>query len=167
MNGRGTPNMSQIHKIVLLASFSIFLAACLPFCAFGQLQKYQGNAEAKALTQGLPPIDKVELLKLEKKGDSWTGKIQATKVLTGYRAQKFATLWRQQKYVPMSAICHLPTYAVKFYTEGKLLTYATLCWDCDNIGFEEPKLDNTQGFDGKGEKGRKLLQAFKDAFVIK
>jgi hypothetical protein len=155
------------RKITFLASLSLIAIFGIAFFVFGQSRDYQGNAEAKPFTRDLPNIDKIELLKLEKKGDLWTGEIEASKTIEGDEAQKFAKLWRQQNYEPISAICHLPAYAVKFYAKDKLLTYATLCWDCNNIGFEEPKLNKTQGFDGDGRKGQKLLQIFKDAFPKK
>ena len=155
------------RKTILLTSLSLITIFSITFFVFGQSRDYQGNSEAKRFTRDLPAVDKVELLKLEKKGDSWTGKIEASKTLKANEAQKFAKLWRQQNYEPISAICHLPAYAVKFYAKDKLLTYATLCWDCNNIAFEEPRLDKTQGFAGDGSKGQKLLQIFKGAFPEK
>jgi hypothetical protein len=157
-------NKSKIVLLILLFSITNF---CVALSVFGQSGKYQGNRNVKALTRDLPTVDKIELLKLEKKGDLWTGNIEATKFIEANEAQKFAKLWRQQNYHSMSASCHLPAYAVKFYSKGKLLAYATLCWDCNNINFEEPNLGNTQGFDGDSRKGQKLLQVFKTAFSEK
>lgn len=130
----------------------------------GQSPRFTGNKEAKPYTYGLPNIDKIELLKLKKIGDIWDGTIEATKTVEGDEARSIATLWRTQKYLPYTASCHLPAYAIKFYSEGKVLAYASLCWDCDNIGFINPRLKGTQGFDGKGKKGQQLLEVLTKAF---
>lgn len=107
---------------------------------------------------GLPEIDKVELFKLEKNGDLWTGKFTAQKALNGAAAKQVAQLWRTQSYSGNDVICHNPGYAIKFYQQEKLLVYATLCWDCDNIEFITPKEEQYVAFDGKGKQGQALLQ---------
>ena len=126
--------------------------------------RFHGNSEARPYTLDLPPIDKVELIKLTTNGDLWNGEIEAVKVLEGVATQDIATLWRSQTYLPYSAICHLPAYAIRFYEKDKVILYATLCWQCDNIRFELPKLKATQGFGGRDRKGQKLLAVFRKAF---
>ena len=69
-----------------------------------------------------------------------------------------AQLWRKQSFVSDSPICHNPGYAIKFYDRDKLLVYATLCWECNNIEFLTPKLEKYVGFDGGGIKGQELLK---------
>ena len=129
-----------------------------------QSRRFSGNKEAKPYTQNLPAVNKVELLKLKKRGDLWEGEIESSKMIEGSEAQKIASLWRRQTYYPYSAICHFPGYAIKFYSREKLIAYATLCWECNNIGFEMPDLKRTQGFGGKDRKGQQLLQVFRTAF---
>ncbi len=126
--------------------------------------RFPGNKEAKPYTVNLQSVDKVELLELQRKGDVWNGGIKSTKTLEGVEAQKVASLWRSQTYLPYSAICHLPAYAIKFYSQDKLLVYATLCWECDNIRFKTPDLTQTQGFGGGDKKGQRLLGVFRKAF---
>ncbi len=130
----------------------------------GQSPRFTGNKEAIPYTYSLPDIDKIELLKLKKVGDLWDGSIEATKTVEGDEARRIAALWRTQKYLPYTASCHLPAYAIKFYSEGKVLAYASLCWECDNIDFINPGLKRTQGFDGKGKKGQQLLEVLTKAF---
>lgn len=109
-------------------------------------------------THNLPEVDKVELFKLKKRGDLWTGEFTAQKTVVQNEAEKVAQLWRKQYFDPVSPICHNPGYAIKFYNQDKLLVYATLCWECDNIEFLTPKLEKRVGFDGGGIKGQELLR---------
>jgi hypothetical protein len=129
-----------------------------------QTRSFPGRKEFQFVTRDLPPIDKLELLKLKLNGDLWNEEIEASKTLTGTEAQSVATLWRSQTYDRSMAACHNPAYGIKFFSAEKLLVYATLCWDCNNFGFEIPKLDGTQSFDGRGRKGQQLLQVFRKAF---
>lgn len=129
-----------------------------------QSRRFPGNKEARPYTRDLQTIDKVELLKLKKEGDLWQGQIEFSKTVEGAEAQKIASLWRTQTYYPNSAICHFPGYGIKFFSDGKLLMYATLCWECNNIGFQTPDLKKTQGFGGEDKKGQALLTVFRSAF---
>ena len=133
------------------------------FATFGSAQTHRSKGQEKflALTRNLPPVDKVELLRLKTKGDLWNGEIEATKVLTGKEANDFASLWRAQTYLPNSAICHLPIYGVKFYEKEKLLVYASICWGCNNIDFLTPDIQGTQAFAGDQRKGQQLLSIFR------
>lgn len=132
-----------------------------------QSRRFLGNKEAKPYTRNLPAIDKVELLKLKRSGDLWNGEIESSKIVEGSEAQKIASLWRTQTYLPYSAICHFPGYAIKFYSREKLTVYATLCWECDNIGFETPDLKRTQGFGGRDKKGATVVEGFPHSFSRK
>jgi hypothetical protein len=130
----------------------------------------QSNVEKGALpfTKKLPSIDKVELIKLKVKGDLWDGSsIEGKQVIEGKRAEEIATLWRTQDYEYDTIACHLPAYAIKFTSKGKDILYATLCWQCNNIRFEAPKLQRRQGFEGRSKKGIMLLKVFTDAFPEK
>ncbi len=145
----------------------LLLAICLTPISMGQSRRFHGKKEFLPLTQNLPAVDKVELLKLKTKGDLWNGEIESSKFLEDAEAQKLALLWRQQTYLPFTAACHNPAYGIKFYSGEKLLVYASLCWDCNNIGFMTPSIDGTQSFDGKGKRGQQLLQTFRLAFPEK
>lgn len=112
-------------------------------------------------------IDKVELFKLKREGDLWNGDIESSQTVEGPEAQKIASLWRTQTFLPYSATCHLPGYALKFFAQDKLIVYATLCWECDNIRFHTPNLTRTQGFGGRDRKGQQLLGVFRAAFPEK
>jgi hypothetical protein len=115
-------------------------------------------------TRNLPRIDKVELETynlMEMRVES----IARTKTIEGREARAIASLWRTQNYRSFNPICHFPTFGIKFYSKGKLILYATLCWQCDNIVIREPKLRMSQGFDGKSKKGQQLLEALKGAFA--
>lgn len=152
--------MSTKVKIVSCTLFIICVAAAY----LGQSRPFPGNKEARPYTLDLQSVDKVELLKLKKDGDLWRGQIESTKTVEGSEAQEIASLWRSQTYYPNSAICHFPGYAIKFFSNEKLLVYATLCWECRNIGFQTPDLKQTQGFGGEDKKGQELLKVFRSAF---
>ncbi|MFL6207415.1 MAG: hypothetical protein ACJ74W_01105 [Pyrinomonadaceae bacterium] len=155
--------MSPIKHLTRIALCSLLLL-CLCPVILCQTRRFKGNQEVKPYTHNLPVVDKVELLELKLRGDLWDGESQASKIVEGNEAQKIASLWRTQTYNSYSAICHNPAYAIKFYSQGQLRVFATLCWDCDNIRFITPKLEKTQGFDGGGQKGQHLLQLFRTAF---
>ena len=143
----------------------LLLLLCGLPAASGQSRRFMGQKEYLPYTRNLPPIDKVELLKLKLTDDRWNGEILATKVLKGTDARKVATLWRRQTYTSGLAACHYPAYAVKFYARGKLLVYASVCWSCNNIFMIAPKLTRTQSFRGYDRKGEQLSEIFESAFT--
>lgn len=109
-------------------------------------------------------VEKVELFSLKKQGDICTGEMLGQKVVVGEEAEKIASLWQDQSFFPNSAICHNPGYAIKFYAQGELKIYATLCWECDNIEFITPKLEKLVAFDARGDNGQQLLRLFEGSF---
>lgn len=111
----------------------------------------------------LPRIDKVELQKLKTR-EMWFESIEATKFIEGSEAQAIATLWRTQNFTSISAMCHYPAFGIKFYSRGKVILYASLCWECDNILVMEPTREDRQGFKGGSRKGQELLKVFTSAF---
>lgn len=126
--------------------------------------RYAGRPDLRRYTRDLPEIDKVELLKLKVNGDLWDGAIESLKTLTGKEAQDVASLWRRQVYRQYQVACHLPAYGVKFYSGDKLLVQASVCWQCNNIGFQTPDMNGTQYFEGDGRLGQQLLSVFRKAF---
>jgi hypothetical protein len=155
--------MRRPIQIASLAWCLLLLSSLSPI-GEAQSRRFRGNKEAKPYTVSLPAVDKVELLSLGQQAEMWDGKIVASKTLDGGEARKVAALWRAQNYRSISAICHYPAFGIRFYAQGRLLAFATLCWECDNIGFIAPRLDRTQGFDGEGKKGQELLRIFRAAF---
>lgn len=115
-------------------------------------------------TRNLPRIDKVEL-ETYKLMEMRVESIAATKIIEGRKAQAIASLWRTQDYRSFNPMCHFPAFGIKFYSKGRLILYASLCWACDNIVILEPKLRMSQGFDGKSKKGQQLLEALRGAFA--
>jgi hypothetical protein len=121
------------------------------------------NREAIRYTVRLPAVDKIELEKFNPT-EMRIESIVATKVLEGKEAQAVAALWRKQDYRSIVATCHYPAFGIKFYSNGKLISYASVCWECENIMFLTPKLSARQGFDGTSKKGKELLEVFTRAF---
>ena len=145
-------------------ALSLMLLLPLTTSVSGQVSRTRFHQQVNPYTRNLPKIERVELLKLKKRGDLWNGEIESRKIVTGIEAQTIATLWRRQSYSPDSAACHFPGYAIKFYAEDQPIVYASLCWECDNIGFIEPALGLRAEFEGKGKMGMKLLRIFQEAF---
>jgi hypothetical protein len=111
-------------------------------------------------------IDKVELFRLkEGERDQWDGGIEASKILKGAQAQRIASLWRKQTFNDHLSACHNPGYAVKFYSKGKLLAYASVCWSCNSIRMLTPDLERTQSFEGYNKRGEQLEGLFNEAFA--
>jgi len=126
------------------------------------------NQKALPYTKRLPPVDKVELMEI---GETAEGgdirSIAATKAVIGKQAQAIATLWRSQAFdYRYSATCHNPAYAIKFYSRGNVVLYASLCWECHNIAILEPAIDLNahQGFNSRGRAGQNLLRMFTRSF---
>ncbi|MBC7909533.1 MAG: hypothetical protein H7Y30_03470 [Pyrinomonadaceae bacterium] len=156
--------MSAKIKIIGYLSCCLLLMLLQASTGAGQSRRFNGNKEAKPYTLNLPAIDKVELMKLKSEGDGREWSVENSKMVDGVEAQKIAASWRSQTYYPNSAICHYPGYAIKFYARDKVIVYASLCWECNNIGFITPDLKGTQGFGGDDKKGQQLLQMFRTAF---
>ena len=149
---------TTITKILTRASLALFVTSMLTTAAFAAKPR-------RALipyTRRLPTIDKIELQKL-KANEIWIGSIEATKTIDGAEAQTIASLWRSLTYTSFTADCHEPAYGIKFYRKGKVVLYASLCWQCDNVRFMEPKLGE-QGFAAKSSSVKQLLQVFIKAF---
>ncbi len=146
-----------------LIARSLLLFSCVVFIGCAQI-KFE--REVSRYTKRLAAIDKVEIqmvtgsIQIER----FIEKIEAIKLLTGTEAQTVATLWREQSYGGSGAICHNPAYAIKFYAKDKTILYASVCYDCQNIGFIEPTFNHLLGFNGRDGKGQKLFQIFKQAF---
>ena len=157
--------MSNKNKLDVHLAGVLLLLLCIVPTAFGQSRRYMGRREYSPYTRNLPTIDKVQLLKLKLIGDQWNGDILATKVLKGADAQKVASLWRRQTYTSALAACHNPAYAIKFYSQRKLLVYASVCWSCNNIFMITPKLARTQSFRGYDRRGEQLSEIFDSAFT--
>ena len=146
---------TSFRLTLLIVSTALMVA--LPPAASGVDSKFA------RFTTKLPPIDKVELQEVEGQ-ELWIKRVLATKTIEGREAQSVARLWRSQKFGGMGAACHNPVYAIKFYSQGKQLAYASLCWECKNIIFVEPDLNDSLGFAANGSQGRQLLAVFKKAF---
>lgn len=143
----------KLFSVILIVQLAVTVAATPP----------RVNREAIRYTVRLPAVDRIELEKFETR-EMRIESIAATKVLEGSEAKAVAALWRKQDYRSLAAICHYPAFGIKFYSKGKLLAYASLCWECNNIVFITPKLELKQAFAGNSKRGHELLEVFTRAF---
>jgi hypothetical protein len=140
----------------------ILMLLCLMLIVAGSAKSGR-DSSVVGLTSKLPAIDKIELQDVEA-NELWIKRVVATKTIEGREAQSVARLWRSQNYSGMGYACHNPMYAIKFYSQGKSIAYASLCWECKNIRWVEPGGVATIGFAANGTRGRQLLAVFKKAF---
>jgi hypothetical protein len=145
----------------LIALLVLFIAPGV----MAQTGTFAGPKEFRPYTRNLPPVDKIELLKLQLKDERWDGEVAASKVLNGVDARKIALLWRRQTYTSSLSACHEPAYAIKFYGRNKLIAYASVCWSCNSIFFITPNLHRTQSFAGGDQRGEELSEIFRLAFA--
>jgi hypothetical protein len=128
-------------------------------------------------TKNLPKIDKIIVYKLywadlEGMDRTKNGEILAEKTLRGAKAEEIAALWRKLEYRPGLSACQEPHYSVAFYSKGRLIVWASVCWACNNIFFSAPKLfktvnfeNNTQNFDADGKFSQLLSVLLRNAFA--
>jgi hypothetical protein len=155
----------MFRPIITLGSLvkRALIVACVAVVVIAAPAKPGIDAKFARFTTKLPPIDKIELQEVEA-NELWIKRVLATKTIEGREAHSVARLWRAQKYGGMGAACHYPVYAIKFYSQGKPIAYASLCWECKNVVFVEPDLNDSLGFAANGTRGRQLLAVFKKAF---
>ena len=132
----------------------------------GEQIRLDVNQKTLPYTKRLPPVDKVELIEIGSTAEGGDIRsIAATKTIEGRQAQAIATMWRSQTFdYGYSATCHNPPYAIKFYSRGNVVLYASICWECHNIAILEPALDAHQGFNSRGRAGKNLLRMFTGTF---
>ena len=157
--------MNQKNKLNGRFNFALLLLLCIVPASMAHPRRFRGHKEFLPYTRHLPAVDRIELFKLELKNDLWTGEIEATRVLKRTEAQKVAAVWRRQTYIPNISACHRPAHAIKFYSKGKLLAYAAVCFACSNISLITPKLNRTQTFEEGSKIGEQLYEVFRLAFA--
>ena len=145
-----------------LITRSALMFLCLIVASPVQSSASPADREMRQVTRSLPAIDRIELQKVIS-AELGIKSVEATKTIQGQEAQKVARIWRAQKFGGTGAACHSPAYAIKFFRRGKLIAYASLCWECSNISLLEPDLPSV-GFNARGRRGRELLEVFTKAF---
>lgn len=161
-------NKTFMIIVLALASTPGLVASATPqYGSQRSLERKRLEINRKTLpyTNRLRRVDKVELLKIgntSELGDIHS--IAATKVVENTQAREIASMWRSQAFdLKYSAMCHEPPYAIKFYSRGKVVLYASICWACSNIVILEPILSR-QGFNKESRAAKNLLRMFSESF---
>lgn len=153
------------------AFFLIAFSLCILLINANTGNAKNNNRKLLSLTKSLPAIDKVEIIKLSKspKEQNAPTEIVGTRFVEGKKAKNIATVWRKLKWdFEGQAACHEPGYEVKFYSKGKLLVNASVCWSCNNVSFITPEGINAQPtFDGYSPVGEALEELFAQEFKDK
>jgi hypothetical protein len=116
----------------------------------------------------LENVDEIELLSVTSEKGVRMGSVEATSRVKDKDVPGIVALWRSQTIYDQSpAACHDPSFAIKFYSKGKVTLFASVCWGCSNIDFMIPVAEAWAGFEGKSPAGQELLSLFKSAFPNK
>jgi hypothetical protein len=92
-------------------------------------------------------------------------KVDATKIVEGRETRPVVSIWRKQRFYGRSvAACHQPPYAIKFYSRGEVVLFATVCWMCHNITFIVPDVKYWIGFGSESKEAKALREIFRKAF---
>ena len=115
----------------------------------------------------LAPITKAEVVVLAKtetrSGEALKGFFGyhelSNVTVAGARAKDLAQLYRQ---LPdgMTARCHIPTFAIRFYQAEKLLLEGSFCWTCHNFYGEQKGEAIHFAFDAQHPQAQVLRQRF-------
>ena len=65
---------------------------------------------------------------------------------------------------PCAALCHHPSYGLRFYSGSKLLFETTVCFHCSNFFFSDLLGSGFAGFDTDTPKADELLRRLQQAF---
>lgn len=146
-------------------SIMFFILIIVP-ANFAQAKSY--NQKPKRSSSFRPPvlrnIDKIELMSIQSRMGN-IEKVDATKLVEGQEAQEIIGIWRKQRFQGYSAVvCHEPPYAIKFYSKGKVVLFATVCWMCHNVTFIVPQVKTRIDFDSGSKEGILLRGIFQKAF---
>jgi hypothetical protein len=91
--------------------------------------------------------------------------ILSTDTFSGTEAESLASLWRAQTFGPgFQALCHSPTYGLRFFSGRKLLFEMTLCFHCANFHFTDLSGGGFWGFDTGSPKASELLRRLQEIF---
>lgn len=149
----------------MFKSVSLFIVLMVSL-TFVQAQTYKRKSKTDTSFRApiIRNIDKVELMSIESRmGD--IEKVDATKSIEGADAQNILGVWRKQQLIGYSAAaCHQPPYALKFYSKGKMVLFATVCWECHNIAFIIPDVKHWVEFQSDSQTAKALKKIFERAF---
>lgn len=67
----------------------------------------------------------------------------ASQAVVGKDAKRIADDWRSLVFEPNGALCHVPTYGLRFFRDDELLFSVSVCWKCHN--FYMPAIDSSTG----------------------
>lgn len=114
----------------------------------------------------LGSIDEVDVVDLRGAGAGDVGKYmeiadRPSVTVKGPKAEEIAELFRA---LPKGdqARCHTPPFGLRFRRGRKVVTEASICWECDNIFGTVGKGDLHYEFDAGAEPSKKLLALLKD-----
>jgi hypothetical protein len=134
------------------------------------------NERLKPFTSELPPVSSVEVFRLKSYGAKNSESeipvppgaelypnyrseeifaVTGKRPLVGAEALELADEWRRLEFdVLISALCHMPVYALKFSATDRVLLQITVCWRCSN--FISERGDIGSGFNTSTDSAKVL-----------
>lgn len=132
--------------------------------ARAQTSRQTPDATASSRAHAVRHVDEVELLSVESRAGA-IERVTATRLVRGREARNIVSVWRRQKFWGRSpAMCHEPPYALKFYSKGRVVLFATICWACHNVIFDVPEIEGAVAFEADSRSGKMLREIFDKAF---
>lgn len=153
--------MTTNRRLIGAAAFAVLLSLFQSADAAG-IRPDQRNRNPRFRAPVLQNIDKVELLKVQKREPWEEGKV--FKTLEGQEAQDLAALWRQQRFPRYSGSCFEPQFGIKFYLKGGIVLHTVVCFDCGTAMFYVPKDPYMIDFDLFRAPALKLKGVFLNAW---
>jgi hypothetical protein len=110
----------------------------------------------------LPAVDAVDVVDLSgvdanRVDEYMKAAADAPKIrLSGAEADRIASLWRALPPGEQSR-CHIPPFGLRFYSGGRLIAQASICWRCDNVFGDAGEEKLFFAFDASQPTSRELL----------
>ena len=151
---------NHLPRSVVLFTLMFVLPIFVQANKHNPMPKSNSSFRAPALRN----IDKVELLSIQSRMGN-IEKVDATKLVVGKEIKKIVNIWKKQRFEGYSAAaCHHPPYAIKFYSKGKVVLFASVCWMCHNITFIVPQVKTWIRFSSRSKEAMMLREIFQKAF---
>jgi hypothetical protein len=151
-------------KGLLESAALLTLSVVIATSTWAQTYQQTPDAPASSHAPAVRNIDEVELMSVESRMGA-IERVTATKLVRGREARNILSVWRRQRFGGRSAaMCHEPPYALKFYSKGRVVLFATICWACHNVMFDVPETKDAVAFAADSRSGKMLREIFEKAF---
>ena len=177
--------LTKTSRKTLVLVGTLILSGSLIAWQWDTLERIYFNRRVAAVTAGLPRCDRIEVLRLgglqrlqgpEKavlaidqrfpiKPYSDFAEIRGAKTVSGDDAESIAQLWRSQTFGrEFQALCHHPTFGIRFFSGNDLMLETSVCFGCSNFTVDYLATSQFHGFDTDNTKARELYERLQQLF---